>query len=80
LWVTDAARIVPLPDLFSFEQGALVEPLSVAVHAVGRAVWAGGGEPGALLAGRRAAVMGRRADRQSGGTGGARRASTGVDC
>ena len=58
LWVTDAARIVPLPDHFSFEQGALVEPLSVAVHAVGRAVWAEGGEPGTLLAGRRAVVMG----------------------
>lgn len=58
LWVTDAARIVSLPDHFSFEQGALVEPISVAVHAVGRAVWAGSGEPGTLLAGRRAAVMG----------------------
>ena len=30
LWVTPAAKIVPLPDRFSFEQGALVEPVSVA--------------------------------------------------
>ncbi len=37
LWVTRADRVVPLPDSFSFEQGALVEPLSVAVHAVSRA-------------------------------------------
>jgi L-iditol 2-dehydrogenase len=36
-WVAEAAKIVPLPDNFSFEQGALVEPLSVAVHAVARA-------------------------------------------
>ncbi|MCK4725059.1 MAG: alcohol dehydrogenase catalytic domain-containing protein, partial [Anaerolineales bacterium] len=26
LWVTSADRIIPLPDSFSFEQGALVEP------------------------------------------------------
>jgi L-iditol 2-dehydrogenase len=37
LWVTDADKIVPLPESFSFEQGALVEPVSVAVHAVARA-------------------------------------------
>lgn len=37
LWVTDAAKIVPLPDSFTFEQGALVEPVSVAVHATSRA-------------------------------------------
>jgi L-iditol 2-dehydrogenase len=37
LWVTEAAKIVPLPDSFSYEQGALVEPVSVAVHAVSRA-------------------------------------------
>jgi 2-desacetyl-2-hydroxyethyl bacteriochlorophyllide A dehydrogenase len=37
LWVTPADRIVPLPDNFSYEQGALVEPISVAVHAVSRA-------------------------------------------
>ena len=37
LWVTEAAKIVPLPDDFSFEQGALVEPVSVAAHAVSRA-------------------------------------------
>lgn len=36
-WVTDAETIVPLPDSFSFEQGALVEPVSVAVHSTSRA-------------------------------------------
>jgi 2-desacetyl-2-hydroxyethyl bacteriochlorophyllide A dehydrogenase len=36
-WVTDASKIVPLPDSFSFEQGALVEPVSVAVHSTSRA-------------------------------------------
>ena len=38
-----------LPDRFSFEQGALVEPVSVAVHAVARA---------GAVAGRRVAVLG----------------------
>jgi len=37
LFVTRAEKIVPLPDTFSFEQGALVEPTAVAAHAVGRA-------------------------------------------
>lgn len=36
-FVTRAEKLVPLPDGFSFEQGALVEPVAVAVHAVGRA-------------------------------------------
>ena len=36
LFVTDARKIVPLPDNFSFEQGALVEPAAVAVHCTGR--------------------------------------------
>ena len=49
LWVTSADKIIPLPDDFSYEQGALVEPVSVAVHAVGRA-----GD----LTGRRVAVFG----------------------
>jgi len=49
LWVTASAKIVKLPSSFSFEQGALVEPVSVAVHAIARA-----GE----LAGRRAVVLG----------------------
>lgn len=49
LWVTAADKIVKLPASFSFEQGALVEPVSVAVHAVARA-----GE----LQGRRAVVLG----------------------
>jgi L-iditol 2-dehydrogenase len=37
LWVTDASKIVPLPQSFTFEEGALVEPLAVAVHAATRA-------------------------------------------
>lgn len=37
LWVTKADMIIPLPDDFSYEQGAMVEPVSVAVHAVRRA-------------------------------------------
>jgi L-iditol 2-dehydrogenase len=49
LWVTSADRIIPLPDSFSFEQGALVEPVSVAVHATSRA---------GSLKSRRVAVLG----------------------
>jgi L-iditol 2-dehydrogenase/threonine 3-dehydrogenase len=37
LFVTEAAKIVPLPAGFSFEQGALVEPVAVGVHSVSRA-------------------------------------------
>ncbi len=37
LFVTEADRIVQLPDNLSFEQGALVEPTAVAMHAVSRA-------------------------------------------
>lgn len=37
LFVTQAEKIVPLPDDFTFEQGALVEPVAVAVHCSGRA-------------------------------------------
>jgi 2-desacetyl-2-hydroxyethyl bacteriochlorophyllide A dehydrogenase len=36
-FVTEAAKIVPLPASFSFEQGALVEPTAVGVHTVARA-------------------------------------------
>jgi L-iditol 2-dehydrogenase len=57
LWVTPAAKIVPLPETFSFEQGALVEPVAVAVHAVRRAM-ALGAEKGQGLAGHRVAVLG----------------------
>ncbi len=37
LFVTAAEKIVPLPDDFTFEQGALVEPAAVGIHAVTRA-------------------------------------------
>ncbi len=49
LFVTEADKIVPLPDAFTFEQGALVEPLAVGVHSVSRA-----GD----LAGRNVVVLG----------------------
>jgi 2-desacetyl-2-hydroxyethyl bacteriochlorophyllide A dehydrogenase len=48
-FVTEADKIVPLPRTFSFEQGALVEPVAVAVHSTARA---------GRLAGRRVAVLG----------------------
>lgn len=37
LFVVPADAVIPLPDALSFELGALVEPVSVAVHAVARA-------------------------------------------
>jgi L-iditol 2-dehydrogenase len=49
LWVTEAHQIIPLPAHFTFEQGALIEPVSVAVHAVARA---------GQLHGHRVAVLG----------------------
>jgi len=48
-FLTTADKIIPLPEAFTFEQGALVEPAAVAVHAVARA-----GE----IAGRNVAVLG----------------------
>lgn len=33
----DASKVAPLPEELSFEEGALIEPLAVAVHAVRRA-------------------------------------------
>jgi len=36
LFVTEEAKIVPLPAGFTFEQGALVEPVAVGVHSVSR--------------------------------------------
>jgi L-iditol 2-dehydrogenase len=61
LWVTAADKIVKLPDSFSFEQGALVEPISVAVHALARASSSASGSRGPqprMLAGRRVVVLG----------------------
>ena len=49
LYAVAADRVVPLPEAFSFEQGAFVEPLAVAVHAVQQA-----GE----VAGKNVAVLG----------------------
>jgi len=37
LFVTTQDKLIPLPDDFTFEMGALVEPVSCGVHAVGRA-------------------------------------------
>ncbi|MEG1891395.1 MAG: alcohol dehydrogenase catalytic domain-containing protein [Clostridia bacterium] len=36
-FAVDAAKVTPLPDAMSFEQGAMIEPLAVAVHAVRQA-------------------------------------------
>ena len=33
----DAGKVTPLPDAMTFDQGAMIEPLAVAVHAVKRA-------------------------------------------
>lgn len=49
LWTTAASKLVELPDSFTVDEGALIEPLSVAIHAVGRA---------GNLAGRNVAVVG----------------------
>jgi 2-desacetyl-2-hydroxyethyl bacteriochlorophyllide A dehydrogenase len=49
LFVTSAEQTVKLPDQFTFEQGAMVEPTAVAVHAASRA-----GE----VAGRNVVVLG----------------------
>lgn len=49
LFVTQAEKVVPLPDRFTHEQGALVEPAAVAVHATGRA---------GNMAGKNVAVLG----------------------
>jgi threonine dehydrogenase-like Zn-dependent dehydrogenase len=57
LWVTDASTVLALPENFTYEQGALVEPVSVAVHAVGRAVSAHD-LAGQRMLGRRAVVFG----------------------
>lgn len=36
-FAVDAAKVTPLPPEMSLEEGAMIEPLAVAVHAVGRA-------------------------------------------
>jgi 2-desacetyl-2-hydroxyethyl bacteriochlorophyllide A dehydrogenase len=41
-FVTEADKLVPLPDRMSHDQGAFVEPVSVAVHSTGRAGDLGG--------------------------------------
>ena len=35
-YVTEASKVLPLPETFTFEQGALVEPAAVAVRALSR--------------------------------------------
>ncbi len=49
LWVTKAEKILPLPETITYDQGALIEPTAVAVHAVSRT-----GD----LAGRRVVILG----------------------
>ena len=36
-FAVDAAKVTPLPDSMSFDEGAMIEPLAVAVHAVRQA-------------------------------------------
>lgn len=36
-FAVDAGKITPLPDTMSYDEGAMIEPLAVAVHAVRRA-------------------------------------------
>lgn len=36
-FAVDAAKVTPLPDTMSFDEGAMIEPLAVAVHAARRA-------------------------------------------
>lgn len=36
-FAVDGAKVTPLPDSMSFDEGAMIEPLAVAVHAVQRA-------------------------------------------
>ncbi len=36
-FAVDASKLTPLPDSMSFDEGAMIEPLAVAVHAVRRA-------------------------------------------
>lgn len=36
-FVCDAQRVLKLPDTMSFEEGAMIEPMAVACHALGRA-------------------------------------------
>lgn len=36
-WITEADKVVPLPDDFSWEQGAFIEPVAVGCHSTRRA-------------------------------------------
>lgn len=45
-FAVDAAKVTPLPEEMSYDEGAMIEPLAVAVHAVKRA----GGVKGAKIA------------------------------
>lgn len=36
-FVVDASKVIPLPDSMTYDEGAMIEPLSVAVHAVRQA-------------------------------------------
>ncbi len=48
-WRVEASKLIPLPEGVSLDEGAMVEPLSVAVHAV---------EKAGQVSGRRAVVLG----------------------
>lgn len=36
-FAVDAAKVTPLPESMSYEEGAMIEPLAVAVHAIRQA-------------------------------------------
>jgi L-iditol 2-dehydrogenase len=50
-FAVDAARVTPLPDEMTYNEGAMIEPLAVAVHAVRRAGDVRGLQVGVLGAG-----------------------------
>lgn len=43
-FVVDASKVTPLPDSLTFDEGAMIEPLAVAVHAVKQAREVSGGK------------------------------------
>ena len=56
----DASKVTPIPEDMSYEEGAMIEPLAVAVHGV---------KQRGDVAGMNIAVLGSRTDWKSRGTG-----------
>ncbi|MBU9739014.1 zinc-dependent alcohol dehydrogenase [Diplocloster agilis] len=51
LFAVDASKVTPLPEELSYDEGAMIEPLAVAVHAVNRAGDISGGNIAVIGAG-----------------------------